>query len=185
MNSQPELKLELSLKDHVIKTYTFKQNTVVVGRDPTADIIIDNTGISRFHMKIELVGGGAYVVKDMGSTNGIFLNDQMVKEEAIRNNDVITLGKFTLKVGILKDEPSASLKPAGAAPKDDIDGTTVLSKEQMAKMMANVKKEPAKKADAPIQRKSAAEPSGVPMGALIGVGIAVLIIAIVVVFFVM
>ena len=161
MSNQPDLKIELSLKDRVIKTYTFNQFEISVGRDPGADIFIDNTGISREHMKIEMNMGGTYVLKDMGSTNGIFLNGQLALEEPLRNNDVITLGKFSLRILIDKGDTAVRVPQKPDAAKNDIDGTTVLSREQMAQMMANLKQNPPQAAapapEKPSQ-KSAAPP---------------------------
>lgn len=167
MENQPDLKLDLMLKDRVIKTYTFNQFEIKVGRDPNADICIDNTGISREHMKIEMNMGGTYVVKDLGSTNGIFLNGNRVMEEPLRNHDLITIGKFTLRVTIDKNQPSSQEYQKPSSSRDDIEGTTVLSKEQMAMMMSDMKKGPAPAAPPP-----KAAPSKKPPTALIIAGVA-------------
>ncbi|MDO9262983.1 MAG: FHA domain-containing protein [Desulfosalsimonadaceae bacterium] len=180
MSNQPDLKIELSLKDRVIKTYTFNQFEISVGRDPGADIFIDNTGISREHMKIEMNMGGTYVLKDMGSTNGIFLNGQLALEEPLRNNDVITLGKFSLRILIDKGDTAVRVPQKPDAAKNDIDGTTVLSREQMAQMMANLKQNPPQAA-APAPEK----PSQKSSSGLIISGIAIVIIVAVIAFFVM
>ncbi|NOY68239.1 MAG: FHA domain-containing protein [Deltaproteobacteria bacterium] len=168
MASDPVLKVELTLKDRVIDTYTFAQAEVVIGRDPEADITIDNTGISRFHTRIELNAGGTYILKDLGSTNGTYLNDQQINEEPLRSNDIITIGKFILKVNILKHETPARVSRSQAPPSDDIDGTTVLSKEQMEKMMANIKK-PATPGKAGAAGSNA-QPAGISMGVLAAIG---------------
>lgn len=180
MSNQPDLKIELSLKDRVIKTYTFNQFEISVGRDPGADIVIDNTGISREHMKIEMNMGGTYVLKDMGSTNGIFLNGQLAVEEPLRNNDVITLGKFSLRIIIDKGESAVRAPHKPDMAKNDIDGTTVLSREQMAQMMANLKQNPPQAATPAIEKPSPKSSSGLVIG-----GIAIVVIIAVIAFFVM
>ncbi|MFZ2632670.1 MAG: FHA domain-containing protein [Desulfosalsimonadaceae bacterium] len=180
MSNQPDLKIELSLKDRVIKTYTFNQFEISVGRDPGADIFIDNTGISREHMKIEMNMGGTYVLKDMGSTNGIFLNGQLAQDEPLRNNDVITLGKFSLRILIDKGDTAVRVPQKPDTAKNDIDGTTVLSREQMAQMMANLKQNPPQAA-APAPEKPSQKASS---GLIIG-GVAIVVIIAVIAFFVM
>lgn len=185
---QTELKIELALKDRVIETYTCTQPEVVVGRDPAADIVIDNPGISRQHMKFVKNAGGTYVVTDLGSKNGIFLNGELIQEEPVRNNDVLVLGKFTMRIGIQKDETVRPDRPAPAGSADDIDGTTVLSKEQMARMMADVKfNSPA--APSGITQAASAAPgnasSGLPFGPLIIGGVILLVIASIITFFVL
>ena len=183
MQNQPVLKIELALKDRTIKTYTFEQDVVVVGRDPAADISIDNTGISREHTRIELNAGKTYIVKDLGSTNGTFLNDQQIQEEPLRNNDVITLGKFILRVSIEKSDAPQN-RPVADKPSEDIDGTTVLSKEQMARMMASVKNDAAQKTAAPAKPAKPGT-STLPVGLMMAGGLVVLLIAGAIAFFVL
>jgi pSer/pThr/pTyr-binding forkhead associated (FHA) protein len=139
MQSDQVLKIELAIKDNILKTYTFSQDVVDIGRIPTADIFIDNSGISRQHTRIERSIGGPFIVKDMGSTNGTFLNDIQVNEAALKSNDVINLGKFSLRV-IINAGTNAQQDNSGASP-DDFDGTTVLSASQLAQLRAGIEKD--------------------------------------------
>jgi pSer/pThr/pTyr-binding forkhead associated (FHA) protein len=136
MQKDQVLKIELAIKDNILKTYHFTQDVVDIGRIPTADIFIDNSGISRQHTRIERSIGGPYIVKDMGSTNGTYLNDIQINEAALNSNDVISLGKFSLYVTIVSDEKTVK-KSVSASP-DDFDGTTVLSPEQLARLRAEI-----------------------------------------------
>jgi pSer/pThr/pTyr-binding forkhead associated (FHA) protein len=185
---QTELKIELSLKDRVIETYTCAQPEVIVGRDPAADIVIDNPGISRHHMKFVRNADGNYVATDLGSTNGIFLNGEQIHEEPIRNNDVLILGKFTVRVMIQKEGTSRADRQA---PADDIDSTPVLSKEQMARMMADAKKQApapapaAASAKIPVSTPANTDSPDLPFGPLIIGGVILLIIATIITFFVL
>ncbi len=140
MSQNPVLQIELALKDRVIERFNFDQDSVIIGRDPGADISIDNTSVSRIHAKIDRIAGGTYVIRDQGSTNGTFLNDEKIIEEPIRSNDVVTVGKFTLRVKIIKPGMQVVEDEPPVAKTADIDGTTVLSRDQMAKMMADVQK---------------------------------------------
>jgi len=136
MNSQPILKIELSIRNKVLKTYAFTQDVVEIGRIPTADIFLDNTGISRSHTRIEKSIGGPYIVKDLGSTNGTYVNDELISEKSLRNKDVIALNKFQLRVSL---EEEADIADSGrkVVPPDAFEGTTVLSTEQMDRMHLN------------------------------------------------
>ncbi len=136
MQRDQVLKIELAIKDNILKTYTFTQDVVDIGRIPTADIFIDNSGISRQHTRIERSIGGPFIVKDMGSTNGTFLNDIQVNETALKSNDVIILGKFSLRVTI--DEGNNSQQNSVGVSPDDFDGTTVLSADQLAQLRAGI-----------------------------------------------
>ena len=132
MGSLPVLKIDLMLKDRVLKSYVFTQDRVEIGRVPTADIFIDNSAISRAHSRIERSIGGPYIVKDLGSTNGTYLNDEPITEASLEDDDVISIGKFFLKVSIEESDTDGVRDKAGAV--DSFDGTTVLSQEQVARL---------------------------------------------------
>jgi pSer/pThr/pTyr-binding forkhead associated (FHA) protein len=134
MNNDQVLKIELSIRDKVLKTYSFTQDSVDIGRISSADIFIDNSSISREHTRIERSIGGPYIVKDMGSTNGTFVNDRRITETTLKNKDIINIGKFTLKVLIESKEIPKKKK----ASRDDFDGTTVLSVSQLERLHASV-----------------------------------------------
>jgi pSer/pThr/pTyr-binding forkhead associated (FHA) protein len=71
---------------------------VVIGRDNTADLVIDDSQASRRHARIEPTGHGA-VVEDMGSTNGTFINDNELHGRAeIGPNDELLIGVTVMQV---------------------------------------------------------------------------------------
>src|SRR4030095_11896681 len=88
---------------------------ISVGRDPGADVYVDNPGVSRDHFRLERVEGGEYQVVDLGSANGTFVNDQMVNSAVVHNNDVVRFGKYTLWVGYESDRRAMSRDEATAA----------------------------------------------------------------------
>ncbi len=63
---------------------------VILGRGE-ADIVLNDTEISRQHAAIE-VHGSRVVLKDLGSTNGIFVNDVKVSQSEIENRTEFRLG---------------------------------------------------------------------------------------------
>lgn len=166
MRNDQVLKVELAIKDNIIKTYSFSQDVVEIGRIPTADIFIDNTGISRRHTRIERSIGGPWIVKDMGSTNGTFLNDIQINEATLQSNDIIGLGKFSLRVFIESADQAKSAPSAVQA--EDFDGTTVLSKEQMARLregLANIRQDASLRNGGKSSRPSGAASQGSGMSA--------------------
>jgi pSer/pThr/pTyr-binding forkhead associated (FHA) protein len=120
-----QLRVRLSLKGRPIRTYTFKKQTVSIGRDPSADIFLDNFGISREHAQIDQTPGG-YILADLGSANGTFLNEAQITREFLGQDDVVRIGKFSLWVGVEADRREQLL---GSVPLSQ--ETTVLSTEQM------------------------------------------------------
>lgn len=133
MSGKRLLKIRLSLKGRPIKSYTFNKEVITVGRNPEADIFLDNPGVSRDHLKLEMTSRGFYAVEDLGSANGTFLNDQPVKREYLMNNDVVRVSKFSLWVNY--EEDRRSLSSSGRAHPHAFEGTTVLSTDELEEMM--------------------------------------------------
>jgi pSer/pThr/pTyr-binding forkhead associated (FHA) protein len=72
--------------------------TLQVGRAPTCQIRLDDNYISQLHAKIS-ERNGAWVVEDLGSTNGTYLNQRKVSAPAeISAGDRIRVGKTVLEV---------------------------------------------------------------------------------------
>ena len=71
-------KLTLLLGRRTLQAYDFKQESIVVGRDEGADVIIDNPSVSRRHAEIRLTDDG-WVVEDLGSSNGTFIQGQRIE----------------------------------------------------------------------------------------------------------
>jgi len=78
--------------------------TVVVGRAVTSDVPIYDPTISRKHAELRLTDGGVEV-KDVGSSNGTFLNGARVTEALAAENDVITFGKVAFRVKAVTAPP--------------------------------------------------------------------------------
>ncbi len=167
MQNDQILKVELAIKDKILQTYSFTKDIVDIGRIPTADIFIDNSGVSRQHTRIERSIGGPFIVKDMGSTNGTFLNDIQVNEAALKSSDVINLGKFSLRVTIESDNNAQ--QGSGNVSSDDFDGTTVLSADQLAQLRAGLENDqPAGQSQAgSAQAASDTQDSGVSLSQLL------------------
>ncbi|MBD2137285.1 ATP-binding cassette domain-containing protein [Anabaena sp. FACHB-1237] len=80
------------------KSVSLKQKSVLIGRDPTANLCLDAPTISRRHATIDSDNRGRYVLQDY-STNGVFIDGQQVKGKAILNNGAkIRIGPYTLVI---------------------------------------------------------------------------------------
>jgi len=128
------VKLRLSLMGRPVRNYTFDKPVISIGRDPGADIFVDNPGVSRDHFRLERLASGEYQVVDLGSANGTFLNDQMVNSAHIGNNDVVRFGKYTLWVGYEQDRRTIN-DNARRANTDTEQHTMVLSRSELGNLL--------------------------------------------------
>lgn len=91
------LKILLKLKDTELKTFEMDKSVVTIGRNDNNDIYINNLGVSKKHARI-VKKQGMYVIEDLNSTNGTFLNNEKITKADLTGNDVVTIGKYTLLV---------------------------------------------------------------------------------------
>ena len=75
--------------------YLLDEDEITVGRDPRADILLDDSTVSRSHAVFRRVNG-AYSVIDAGSLNVTYVNRQRVDQKQLNNGDEIMIGKFRL-----------------------------------------------------------------------------------------
>src|SRR5262249_12918039 len=78
--------------------------TCLVGRGPYNHVVLDDTRISRQHAKIAPEAGG-HVVYDLNSANGTYVNDQQVKRQRLKPNDVVRFGPFSFRFESEQREP--------------------------------------------------------------------------------
>ena len=120
-----------------IKKIEIDKDVITIGRKPGNDVQIDNLAVSGFHAKI-VKEAGQYLIEDLNSTNGTFVAQKRVSRCALRNNDVITVGKHTLK--FLSEEPeTAESDDATVRVKTQpLRETVILSSKQQAKPSGKV-----------------------------------------------
>jgi two-component system, cell cycle response regulator len=78
------------------KKYNLNSASLVVGRSSKCDIQIDQESISRNHSKI-VNTGKSILVRDLGSTNGTYVNDEPIDEYVLRDGDLIKIGRTIFK----------------------------------------------------------------------------------------
>ena len=79
------------------KRITLDRDRYGVGRDPAADIPLERESVSRNHGELVRTGPGQWLVRDLGSTNGTFVNERKIDELALRNGDQIRFGDVVFK----------------------------------------------------------------------------------------
>jgi len=76
-------------------TLMTKTNMILIGRLENCDLTLDNPEVSRRHAVVRQVGE-AYVIEDLNSSNGTFVNDQAIKRADLHEGDLIRISKYVL-----------------------------------------------------------------------------------------
>ncbi|HMK34594.1 MAG TPA: FHA domain-containing protein [Desulfomonilaceae bacterium] len=97
-------KLVLKFQDAVLEEYKFDSTPVTIGRRDDNDVVIDNMAVSGHHSAIEFEEPNSYVLVDLESLNGTFLNEKKVNRERIFNGDNVIVGKHVLEFVDLRPE---------------------------------------------------------------------------------
>ncbi|MEC7526257.1 MAG: sigma 54-interacting transcriptional regulator [Myxococcota bacterium] len=88
-------KLALKRGD-ALKEYTYEQDVVSIGAMEENDLVIDDETVSRNHCKITREGD-QYIIQDLGSTNGTFVNRVRIREAFLHENCTLSCGKTDIK----------------------------------------------------------------------------------------
>lgn len=93
--------ISLDVQDGPAKGQTFRvtRSRVLIGRGPV-DISLNDPRISRCHASLEVYGAACVLLKDLGSTNGTYLNGRRVTAAELQDGDEIAAGNSTLLVTI-------------------------------------------------------------------------------------
>jgi len=98
------------------RTFALANGENVLGRDPAAEVFLDDTAVSRRHARIT-VNGSRATLEDLGSKNGTFLGGKPVKAPALLHDvDAILLGSVLLTVR-LADHGRSTTTLRGSASK--------------------------------------------------------------------
>jgi len=76
--------------------FLVNQDRTVAGRGPTSDIFLDDITVSRAHACFTREQG-SFMIEDMGSLNGTYVNRQLLKEPVLlKNGDEVQIGKYKM-----------------------------------------------------------------------------------------
>ena len=78
------------------KKYNLDRDSFIIGRSSGADIRLEQEAVSRNHCKL-VNTGDSVIVRDLGSTNGTYVNDQLVDEYRLRDGDLLKIGRCIFK----------------------------------------------------------------------------------------
>ncbi len=104
------------LKMNTLKSLIEKKSTVTIGNSKDNDWTVDRADISPKHCQISKTGMDQYIIVDLGSENGTFLNNEKVSYSVLTENDFIKIGNYIFQLTsevetkVVSDPPISSLR---------------------------------------------------------------------------
>ena len=127
--------LTLKFQDKPLGEFPLEpEKSLSIGRMADNDVAIDNLAVSGYHAKIDAVGK-IFILTDLQSKNGTFVNEERATSHKLEDGDVITIGKHTLEFTYREDE----VRPEKAG--DDLYKTMVMDTGRHRAMMAKNKQQ--------------------------------------------
>jgi pSer/pThr/pTyr-binding forkhead associated (FHA) protein len=114
-------KLILSLDGIAVKEVQLTKSRSTLGRRPYNDIVIDNLAVSGEHAMIQNTGN-QMVLKDLGSTNGTYVNGKPIRKQALEHGDRIEIGRY--KIEYIEEVSDAA---PGAPDKPDVEAAHTIN----------------------------------------------------------
>ncbi len=107
-------KLVITLDGKVLKEVVLSKDRITLGRRPYNDVVIDNLAVSGEHAVLlrdtNAADEESYIIQDLGSTNGTYLNGAPIKSSPFREGDTVDIGKYSLR--LLSDARQTSFGPS-------------------------------------------------------------------------
>jgi len=129
-------KFVLMFNKQVIQEFPLNKGSVTIGRNEENDITIENLAVSGFHARVDKTGRD-YILTDLQSTNGTFVNDKKIFSHKLSHGDNIIIGKHTLL--FLAPELQAEDAEADSGPVD-LNKTMMLDTERQRELLAKQEK---------------------------------------------
>jgi pSer/pThr/pTyr-binding forkhead associated (FHA) protein len=97
-------------------TFTLEGDQLNIGRDSSNEITINDAEVSRRHARLTFQGG-KYVLEDLGSTNGTFVNGQrLAGPRVLKAGEVVSFGEqIVLVLEVTANDPGATMVSPRAA----------------------------------------------------------------------
>lgn len=122
--------------------YRLDKDEVIIGRDLECAISVQDSKISRQHAKINTLpseiakASPKFVLTDLGSTNGTYVNGQRISQIELRHRDRINVGSFVFGF-FLRDELVVSSSTAAADPTGWDELTGLLNRTSFERELGN------------------------------------------------
>jgi pSer/pThr/pTyr-binding forkhead associated (FHA) protein len=126
----------LQFEDQALKDFMLGPR-VTIGRLPDNTVVIDNPAVSGHHACI-VREAEHFILEDLHSRNGTFVNEKQVHRHTLRNGDVVLVGKHQLRFDETADGEGIAAQDETTLPNlgDTVYLTTHKHKEMLTKLRA-------------------------------------------------
>jgi len=91
------------------KEMSLNPKGITLGRGAGCDVILDNPNVSRVHARISQDPFGRWIIEDIESHNGVFIEGQRIKAQAVLPNQKISIEPFTISLVQESNQPTDSV----------------------------------------------------------------------------
>jgi len=128
----PVLTLKFKKDSTTIREYHLERGqSLTIGRLESNNIVIENLAVSSHHAKIDWAGNG-FLLTDLKSKNGTFVNEQLTISHWLKDGDVITIGKHVLVFSYAQGE----IPPESHNEEETMSQTMVMDTSKYRSMLA-------------------------------------------------
>jgi hypothetical protein len=128
-------KLILKFDERELQDCAVGTQPVSIGRLPDNAIVIDNPAVSGRHARVYREGNH-YVLEDLKSTNGTFVNDKPIARHTLLEGDVVLVGKHTLSFTQHGGDPAPEKQTEPFVP--EIGGTMMLDTMKQKSLLSGL-----------------------------------------------
>jgi pSer/pThr/pTyr-binding forkhead associated (FHA) protein len=94
-----EVSLDVTAGPDSGQVFRVERSRILLGRGEV-EVALADRKVSRRHASLEVYGASCVLLKDLGSTNGTFVNGERTASAELQDGDVIRVGETTLQVSI-------------------------------------------------------------------------------------
>jgi hypothetical protein len=111
------------------KVFPLKETVINIGRRLENNLVLDDPRISRNHSQLRAIKG-RFVIFDLNSTGGTFVNGQRIQQTVLYPGDVVSLAGVTLVFGQDNPPPRPDLRETGPLPIQSAERPTAILKDR-------------------------------------------------------
>ncbi|MGF1572354.1 MAG: HD domain-containing phosphohydrolase [Sumerlaeia bacterium] len=110
---------------------------LIIGRDLNSGLTLDDPKVSRRHSQFEVHNGSLYI-RDLGSTNGTYLNARLIEYEKVQPDDVISIGASEISFRDGVDSHTINFTAIESIVTSEVLTNSELANDALAEQFANI-----------------------------------------------